>query len=115
MIKPNFFEEITEGNTNIFVYKTKNASKGPSSKNDVPFYNPSMQLNRDISILVCQQLLNNSKRKMILLFLSLTIVIMASSYSSFPLNPTFGIKPCLNIEMSSSSTLLNQPNTSPLV
>jgi tRNA (guanine26-N2/guanine27-N2)-dimethyltransferase len=67
MNKLNFFEEITEGNTNIFVYKTKSDSKGPSSKQGVPFYNPTMQLNRDISILVCQQLLDSSKRKIILL------------------------------------------------
>ena len=67
MNKINFFEEITEGNTNIFVYKTKSGSKGPSSKQGVPFYNPTMQLNRDISILICQQLLDSSKRKMIIL------------------------------------------------
>ena len=37
------------------------------------------------------------------------------AYSSFPLKPTLGIKPCLNIDMSSSLTSLNQPNTSSLV
>ncbi len=42
MNKRNFFEEISEGNTNIFVYKTKIDSKGPSSKQGVPFYNPNM-------------------------------------------------------------------------
>lgn len=63
----NFLEEINEGKTNIFVYKTKSNLKGPSSKQGVPFYNPTMELNRDISILVCQQLLNNSKKKIIFL------------------------------------------------
>ena len=37
------------------------------------------------------------------------------AYSSFPLKPTLGIKPCLNIDMSSSLTSLNQLNTSSLV
>ena len=65
MIKLNFFEEISEGNTNVFVYKTKSDLKGPSSKQGVPFYNPTMQLNRDISIIVCQHLLDSLKRKII--------------------------------------------------
>lgn len=67
MNKYNFFEQISEGNTSVLVYKNKSVSKGPSSKQGFPFYNPSMELNRDISILVCQHILDNTSRKMILL------------------------------------------------
>ncbi len=67
MNKFDFLNEISEGNTGVLVYKNKSVSKGPGSKQGVPFYNPSMQLNRDISILVCQQLLDGSKRRLVLL------------------------------------------------
>ncbi len=67
MNKYNFFENISEGNTSVLVYKNKSASKGPGSKKGFSFYNPSMQLNRDISILVSQYILDNSIRKMIIL------------------------------------------------
>ena len=60
-------KKLSEGNTNVLVYKNKSVSKGPGSKQGVPFYNPSMQLNRDFSILVCQWLLDNSKRKTVFL------------------------------------------------
>lgn len=55
-------ECITEGTTNVLVFKNKESKKGPGSKDKVPFYNPSMELNRDLSILVCQWLINNSKK-----------------------------------------------------
>ena len=55
-------ELITEGKTDVFVFKNKDSKKGPGSKDKVPFYNPSMELNRDLSILVCQWLINNSKK-----------------------------------------------------
>lgn len=67
MNKPNFLNEITEGNTSVLVYKNKSVSKGPGFKEGFPFYNPTMQINRDISILFCQHLIKDSKRKMILL------------------------------------------------
>lgn len=67
MNKLDFLKEIIEGNTSVLVYKNKSVSKGPGSKQGVPFYNPTMQLNRDISILVCQHLLDGSKRKMLFL------------------------------------------------
>lgn len=53
---------VTEGNTNIFVFKNKETIKGPGSKEGLPFYNPSMEQNRDLSIIVCQWLINNSKK-----------------------------------------------------
>ncbi len=57
------FENITEGNTKILVYKNKESKKGPGSKDKVPFYNPSMELNRDLSIIFGQWLINNSKKQ----------------------------------------------------
>ena len=33
---------ITEGITDVLVYKTKKTRKGPGVKNKFPFYNPSM-------------------------------------------------------------------------
>lgn len=53
---------ISEGLSEILVYKIKKADKGPASKENFPFYNPSMQLNRDISIIVTQWLVNNSEK-----------------------------------------------------
>jgi tRNA (guanine26-N2/guanine27-N2)-dimethyltransferase len=54
-------EQITEGDTRVFVYKQKESVKGPGKKNHLPFYNPSMALNRDFSILVAQWLLNTHR------------------------------------------------------
>lgn len=67
MKKVQGIQSITEGKTDILVFKTKESKKGPGSKDKVPFYNPSMELNRDFSILVCQWLLNNSKKHVDLL------------------------------------------------
>ena len=55
-------ESITEGETDVLVFKIKESKKGPGSKEKVPFYNPTMELNRDLSILVCQRLINNSNK-----------------------------------------------------
>ncbi|RLF51951.1 MAG: tRNA (guanine(10)-N(2))-dimethyltransferase [Thermoplasmata archaeon] len=65
--KLGFFETVTEGSTSVFVYKSKESKKGPGSKQDGVFYNPAMELNRDLSILICQWLINNSKNKVKLL------------------------------------------------
>jgi len=55
-------ECITEGKTEVLVFKDKNTKKGPGSKNKVPFYNPTMEQNRDLSILVNQWLVNNNEK-----------------------------------------------------
>jgi len=60
-------KSITEGITDVLVYKTKETKKGPGAKNKLPFYNPSMELNRDFSVLLCQWLINNSKKHISLL------------------------------------------------
>jgi tRNA (guanine26-N2/guanine27-N2)-dimethyltransferase len=66
-MKNQSFETVTEGTTNVLVFKNKESKKGPGSKDKLPFYNPSMEMNRDLSILVCQWLINNSKRPVRLL------------------------------------------------
>lgn len=53
---------IKEGTTELFVYSNKTSVKGPSIREKTPFYNPSMELNRDVSILVNQWLLNTSTK-----------------------------------------------------
>jgi tRNA (guanine26-N2/guanine27-N2)-dimethyltransferase len=54
---------ITEGETEVLVFKKKISMRGPGSKQNVPFYNPSMELNRDLSVLVCQWIINNNKTR----------------------------------------------------
>jgi tRNA (guanine26-N2/guanine27-N2)-dimethyltransferase len=53
---------IQEGSTELFVYKNKDSVKGPSTRENIPFYNPAMELNRDVSILVNQWLVNTSQK-----------------------------------------------------
>lgn len=53
---------VKEGTTELLVYKKKLSSKGPSARGQTPFYNPSMELNRDFSLLVNQWFLNASKK-----------------------------------------------------
>jgi len=50
---------ITEANTSVFVYGSKNQKRGPAIREPLPFYNPSMELNRDTSLLIVQNLLNH--------------------------------------------------------
>ena len=64
MNKNQLIENVVEGGTNILVYKSKKSKKGPGLKDDFPFYNPAMELNRDLSILICQWLIDNSKKKL---------------------------------------------------
>jgi tRNA (guanine26-N2/guanine27-N2)-dimethyltransferase len=67
MIKKQVLKLIKEGKSDIFVFKNKESNKGPGSKEGLPFYNPSMELNRDISIVLCQWLINKNNRKVELL------------------------------------------------
>ncbi len=59
--------QITEGTTSILVYQQRTTPKGPGIKQGLPFYNPAMQLNRDLSICVVQWLLNSRNRPLHLL------------------------------------------------
>ncbi len=55
MVKFSFqTEEVVEGKANIIVPKA-DWGKGPGKKEGFPFYNPVMELNRDISVLVVQK------------------------------------------------------------
>jgi len=58
-------ENISEGNTKLSVYKTKEKNKGPGTKEKgLPFYNPSMELNRDMSIVLVQYLVNKGNKNL---------------------------------------------------
>ena len=60
-------ELVKEGTTEIFVFQQKTSTKGPGARDLEPFYNPSMELNRDLSILVNQWLLNKNEKHVHLL------------------------------------------------
>jgi tRNA (guanine26-N2/guanine27-N2)-dimethyltransferase len=51
---------IKEGTTEVLVNTTNVSRKGPGTRQDGSFYNPSMELNRDLSILVMQWFLNQA-------------------------------------------------------
>jgi len=51
---------IKEGTTEVLVSATKKSGKGPGVREGGSFYNPSMELNRDLSILVMQWFLNHA-------------------------------------------------------
>ena len=59
------FTSIIEGSTSLFVYGKKQTRKGPGKKHALPFYNPAMQLNRDISIALLQWYVNQTDQEMI--------------------------------------------------
>jgi len=58
---------IKEGTTECFVFKNKLSLKGPGLKDSKPFYNPSMELNRDLSIIFIQWLIEQRKKHLSLL------------------------------------------------
>lgn len=62
MNKSSNVETISEGLTDLLVFKKNKSTRGPGVKDKLPFYNPAMELNRDLSILVCQWLVNNSSK-----------------------------------------------------
>ena len=51
---------IKEGTTEVLVHVSKASGKGPGVREAGSFYNPSMELNRDLSILVMQWFLNQA-------------------------------------------------------
>jgi tRNA (guanine26-N2/guanine27-N2)-dimethyltransferase len=57
-------EEIEEGKANILVPKTARG-KGPGKIEGVPFYNPVMVVNRDISVLLIQKWLSGRKKRIL--------------------------------------------------
>jgi tRNA (guanine26-N2/guanine27-N2)-dimethyltransferase len=57
-------ERITEGFTTIWANVNKSQIRGPGAKGNLPFYNNSMELNRDISVALCQWMVQNSNRKL---------------------------------------------------
>ena len=67
MTKSSNFKIITEGTTEILILPQKQSKKGPGTKQKEPFYNPAMELNRDLSILVNQWFVSQSKGHVYLL------------------------------------------------
>ena len=60
------YQLVKEGKTSFFVPKTamvKPGRSGPGRRDKGVFYNPAMEFNRDISILVCQWLVNQNRKK----------------------------------------------------
>ena len=57
-------ERVIEGSTPVFVFKSKQSDKGPGSKENTPFYNPTMELNRDLSVVIAQWFLNSSQKSL---------------------------------------------------
>jgi len=53
---------ITEGHTDIIVTAPKTPKRGPATRTTEPFYNPSMEQSRDLSILANQWLLNTRQK-----------------------------------------------------
>jgi tRNA (guanine26-N2/guanine27-N2)-dimethyltransferase len=51
---------VKEGTTEVLVSATKTSGKGPGAREGGSFYNPAMELNRDLSILVMQWFLNHA-------------------------------------------------------
>ena len=58
---------IEEGETEVLVFKQKSSKKGPGSKHKEPFYNPAMELNRDLSVLINQWFVKSCKKHVHLL------------------------------------------------
>jgi len=52
-------EVVKEGTTEVFVLKHTRSKKGPGAKQGAPFYNPAMEANRDLSVLVAQWLVRH--------------------------------------------------------
>jgi tRNA (guanine26-N2/guanine27-N2)-dimethyltransferase len=53
---------ITEGGTEVVVARPQTAQKGPKARTADPFYNPAMELSRDLSVLVAQWFVNAATR-----------------------------------------------------
>jgi len=59
---PSHLSAIIEGSTPVLVYAHQEKRKGPAKKQQVPFYNPAMEMNRDISIAFVQWLVKHHSR-----------------------------------------------------
>jgi tRNA (guanine26-N2/guanine27-N2)-dimethyltransferase len=53
---------VKEGKTTVFVYLQNTKNKGPGAKTGFPFYNPTMEINRDSSLLIAQWLIDYLKK-----------------------------------------------------
>jgi len=53
---------VKEGTTEFSVFKSNYSKKGPGKKEKTPFYNPAMELNRDVSLIVNQWLIDSNNK-----------------------------------------------------
>ncbi|MEM4258986.1 MAG: tRNA (guanine(10)-N(2))-dimethyltransferase [Candidatus Thermoplasmatota archaeon] len=53
---------ISEGTTEVFIYPSKGTGKGPGVKENQPFYNPTMERSRDLSVVFLQWFLTQQKK-----------------------------------------------------
>ena len=60
-------ELVREGSTEVFVLQQKRSRKGPGARLGEPFYNPAMELSRDLSVLVNQWFVRTRKESVCLL------------------------------------------------
>jgi tRNA (guanine26-N2/guanine27-N2)-dimethyltransferase len=58
---------VKEGTTEVLVNTRSGPGRGPGTRQGGLFYNPAMELNRDLSVLVMQWLLNHAKQRVHLL------------------------------------------------
>jgi tRNA (guanine26-N2/guanine27-N2)-dimethyltransferase len=63
MIEKHLLKKISEGKTSFYIFSNdKENKRGPGKKQGFPFYNSSMRMNRDISILVLQYFINQKDK-----------------------------------------------------
>lgn len=63
MNEPHHYQQIVEGTTSVYIPHQHTKERGPGKKQGPPFYNPAMELNRDVSIAVAQWMLSNTSKK----------------------------------------------------
>ena len=67
MKRSQVFEVRREGTTEVFVFPHKGSQKGPGARQKEPFYNPAMELNRDLSVLMNQWFVTQMRKQVHLL------------------------------------------------
>ncbi len=85
------YHQVTEGTTTVFVPKQQTKERGPGKKQGIPFYNPAMELNRDISVAVVQCFLSTAEKNHLLLLDGLASTGIRGLRFAHELNGSFEI------------------------
>jgi tRNA (guanine26-N2/guanine27-N2)-dimethyltransferase len=85
------YDQVTEGTTTVFVPKQQTKERGPGKKQGLPFYNPAMELNRDISVAVVQCFLSTAEKNHLLLLDGLASTGIRGIRFAHELNGSFEI------------------------